>query len=1321
VTDDDRNERDPAIATNGTNLYITWSLMANTVDHAMVRRYVAATDTWDASDSIYSFGSMRLDVTSIAAEGAYVYVGLARTAGGTTNNVRLIRSDNYGATFTGWTQVTNDAADNKRVSVAAWNDEVYVTYQSDNGGADYEIWVVRSQNYGMNFAGHIAITSNTGDSVNPCITNNGTRLFITWEDDETGSWDVHYRYTADFATWDPILASAPLNITASQTTSLHPTIVHEDDVTYILWQDDADSNGGDVYISINDTGNFGSPIRLTRGGDVLRGPNAFINVTNSKLDYVYTRAFAQPPHHVLYDFYSLIGNTPQLQWLGQGNYQTDGLDPEGDTTGNTYTYMVDYVDSTNAAPMDGYPQVWIDRDMDGQYRNAERDTMDEVDPADTTYTDGKRYTYSTMLTELGTYTYKFQARNTDNLWATGAPTLDKTAPIITSYNVPPKLEWTEEIGYEFDGLEPEDGMTLQVFTYRIEYIDAFNEAPAAGFPKILFDMDGNGNFTDPGDEEASMVEETAQDITYDNGKIYTYDRNFTVLGDFGYKFVAEDLIGLFTETASRIGPVININTTPPVLTWTDREGFTSDGVDPNSGSIYTEYVFRVNYSDADNEAPMLGAVEIGIDVNMSESIDPAEWFLMEEEYLADDNFTDGKTYIYKRHFPNMSHYKYSFRAYDINGAPATGDPTEEYIFYVNVDNSPPVLKWTSEANYTSDGADPEVGTANLTEFVFRVKYEDIEGNRPIQDNPQVGIDIDLNGTFEEEEFFAMSEVSKADEDVTDGKLFTYTYVFDHMGSFSHTFRASDNFAAAIGSPTGVFPGPDINDEYIETASPILQWVNASGYVIDGVEPNSGFDTTPFLFKIEFVDADNDTVDAGSVKLLIDMDHDGLYNGSLDWSLVMTEEDAADNDTTDGKVFVREVNLAGRGEFNYSFEASSERSTEDTFVSGQMTGIVIVLGSNTAPTLDWAGTEGYETDGVQPDKGEIAQLFNFKVNYTDPDNDPPATKDPKVRIDLNGDGSYDAVTETFEMTAQNPSDVDFTDGKIYWKTGVAFTTEDIFKYEFIAADAKGADASPLGKAGPEVAAVVINYEPVIDLVGITPFVYKAVEPIHGFTTTDFEFKIVYMDPEDDMPDTGYPRLILNPDATGKEIVGSVTHVLEEVDPSDMNSSDGKFYSVGLKLEEGGFTYSFDVINTVNQTASFGPFDGPIVVKDSDPTLASTGKGGLGDMTWILILIIAIVVGLLIGVAAGRRRRPKAVPKAFEDTEPQYRESGSLDQMEEEEIPEEPYEEEPEAPPEEEPRPEEDPRPEESPSEEEVLPEEGEEPPAEPERKEEEGGE
>jgi hypothetical protein len=1272
VADDDNVERDPAIATNGANLYIAWAEEAADRDRLVFRRYTAATDTWESPQQVYNFAGMGMDAPSIAQAGSNVYIAIDRSWPGDDWELRVLRSNNNGDNW-GMTAVTNNNDEDRRPSIAAYGNQAYLTWQMDNGG-DWEIWAARSMNAGASFQDFTQISTNTDPSVNPCITNNGTRVFITWEDQASGSWDIHYRYSADFLTWDPGLAMAPLNITKSQSDSRHSTVVHEDGATYVLWDDNALNAGGDIFISINSTGDFGTPMALTKGGDMLLAPNANINVTKNRVDYIYSRVFPDQPHDVLYDYYPLSANVPQLQWLGQGNYQTDGLDPEGDTTGHTYTYKVKYIDSTNSSPMPGYPKVLIDRNKDGQYQNKERYAMSAEDPNDDTYTDGKVFTFSTLITDLGTFTYRFMARNLDNAWAIGPPTADKTGPVITSYNAFPYLDWTEELGYEFDGMEPEEAMTGEDITYRIKYFDGMNEPPAAGFPKVLFDMDGDGAFDGVDDEEASMLEETAEDVTYDNGKIYTYSRSFGKVlqggAEYHYKFIVEDMIGIYNETPAMVGPNINISTEYPVLSWVDAVGYIDDGVEPDSGSVSTEFVFKVNYTDADDEAPLGGAVEIGLDLDENNSLEPGEWVPMEEADPTDLNYSDGKTYIYKNKFASQTQYIFSFRAADINGATASGEPTGQFIVHVNVLNDPPVLKYTVEENYTSDCLDPEVGTANLTEFVYRLKFEDNDNDKPEDGYPQVGIDLDRNSSYEDDEFFTMSEVSEADDDTTDGKLYTFKHVFAEMGDYSYTFRAKDYYAWATGGPTGVFQGPSIDDEYIETAAPVLEWVDSTGYVVDGVDPNSGFNSTAFVFKVAFVDADNDPVASGEPKLLVDIDHNGLYNGSLDWSLVMMEEDPLDTDTTDGKVFYREVSIADRGEYNYTFEARSTRSSEQMFQRGLLTGTLIVLGSNSPPTLAWAGTIGFETDGIDPNTGAPAQLFNFKVKYIDPDNDPPAAGYPKAMIDLNGDGTYNQTTEVFELLPQDPGDVDFTNGKIYWKTGVAFNIEGVFKYRFIALDSKSTEATPIEGTGPKVSVPIVNQDPVLELVGVAPFLYKGVSPISGDKKTTFEFRVVYMDPEGDMPSQGYPKVILDPDSAGKETVGSTAYDMVEVDPNDINSSDGKVYKFEISLEAGDHKYAFSAVNDVNQSASLGPYDGPIVTKVTETTNGTMTREGAGDMVWILILIIAIVVGLLIGIVAGRnRRRSKVRPEELEDSEPRFRESRPLSETEEEALPEE----------------------------------------------------
>lgn len=88
--------------------------------------------------------------------------------------------------------------------------------------------------------------------------------------------------------------------------------------------------------------------------------------------------------------------------------------------------------------------------------------------------------------------------------------------------------------------------------------------------------------------------------------------------------------------------------------------------------------------------------------------------------------------------------------------------------------------------------------------------------------------------------------------------------------------------------------------------------------------------------------------------------------------------------------------------------------------------LITIATNNPPALDWAGTTGYENDGLDPESGSGSTVFTFKVKYTDPDNDVPTIH--KVYIDKNGDGTYSA----YDMTATGTN---YTSGVIYSYTTI----------------------------------------------------------------------------------------------------------------------------------------------------------------------------------------------------------------------------------------------------------------------------------------------
>ncbi len=127
---------------------------------------------------------------------------------------------------------------------------------------------------------------------------------------------------------------------------------------------------------------------------------------------------------------------PSLDWTGESNYVTDGVDPESGAQLTNFTFRVEYTDADNDSP---WPiEVWIDVDDNGSYAADEKFTMSEVDGGDTGYTDGKLYTYSKALSFAGDgiLNYRFYASDYGTE-ATGTPMSDLTLQIDNDSPVTP--------------------------------------------------------------------------------------------------------------------------------------------------------------------------------------------------------------------------------------------------------------------------------------------------------------------------------------------------------------------------------------------------------------------------------------------------------------------------------------------------------------------------------------------------------------------------------------------------------------------------------------------------------------------------------------------------------------------------------------------------------------------------------------------------------------------------------------------------------------------------------------------------------------------
>ena len=118
----------------------------------------------------------------------------------------------------------------------------------------------------------------------------------------------------------------------------------------------------------------------------------------------------------------------------------------------------------------------------------------------------------------------------------------------------PVLSWTNESGYESDGINPNDGLTSTKFSFRVQYSDPNGDTPQSSYPKLHIKKGGAEINNSP----FAMTE--ANTDPFIAGRIYTYDKSDLQAGnDYKYYFEAYDANGnaaVGEATNEQDGPIV---------------------------------------------------------------------------------------------------------------------------------------------------------------------------------------------------------------------------------------------------------------------------------------------------------------------------------------------------------------------------------------------------------------------------------------------------------------------------------------------------------------------------------------------------------------------------------------------------------------------------------------------------------------------------------------------------------------------------------------------------------------------------------------------
>ena len=487
-----------------------------------------------------------------------------------------------------------------------------------------------------------------------------------------------------------------------------------------------------------------------------------------------------------------VNSVPVLSWTGEVDYSSDGINPENGLGGSSFEFRINYLDNDNEAPES--IQVWLDEDDSGTYEYDEKYDMSETN-ADIVYSDGKLYgrTLAILYAGDGTLNYRFYATD-GKADASGTPVSDSSVALM---NNSPLLSWTGEINYIVDGANPDSGVIGGDFEFRVDYSDIDNMVPE--YVEVWIDEDDSTVFDL--DEKYSMTETDSGDDDYTDSKWYTRTLAISAAGTHKYCFKASD--GGPVETKDATGTPTNEDGSytvtvvdAPLLSWTGETNYSDEGVNPDSAVSGSSFEFRIKYTESGNVAPT--SIQLWVDINDTGAgtYEPGEKYDMTEIDELDTTYSDGKLYTKTLNISEAGDGDLYYRFYASNGTEdAVGDPISNNTVIIN---DPPTLAWTGDADYTSDGVDPDYNTGGSS-FTFKVEYTDSDNDGP--SIMQVWVDEDDSGTYESGEKYDMT-VDGGNGVYTDGEKYSkaLTLAADGDGILNYRFYAKDAADEATGDP-----------------------------------------------------------------------------------------------------------------------------------------------------------------------------------------------------------------------------------------------------------------------------------------------------------------------------------------------------------------------------------------------------------------------------------------------------------------------------------------------------------------------------------------
>jgi hypothetical protein len=316
IAKDSTTNWDPFVLVSANNVYAVWENWISPTNMSI--HYTKSTDngtTWSTETKLTDSSAQQL-FPSLSISGTTIHLIWQDTRDGNTE-IYYKRSTNNGINWGIDTRLTNNAGASGNPLGASIGLNVYVVWD-DNRDGNWEIYFKHSTDAGITWGSDIRLTDTTGDSGWPSIAVAPPFIHVTWEDQRDGNREIYYRRSINNGqNWDPYIRQ-----TNNTSMSRLPSIAVSSSFVHIIWQDGRDGNG-EIYYKRNPTGNI---IDIVNPNSEISGsyslsqnyPNPFNPITNFK----FSMLNAGNAKIVVYDIQGREVQTLVNERLQPGTYET---------------------------------------------------------------------------------------------------------------------------------------------------------------------------------------------------------------------------------------------------------------------------------------------------------------------------------------------------------------------------------------------------------------------------------------------------------------------------------------------------------------------------------------------------------------------------------------------------------------------------------------------------------------------------------------------------------------------------------------------------------------------------------------------------------------------------------------------------------------------------------------------------------------------------------------------------------------------------------------------------------------------------------------